>query len=282
MRQEGRAQRNSTSAPFTHTFTNRGAKCAKSGRSPLKNVGTLLSHARVSFSPSLSTLKKEWSAVIIAGFVRRCAATVCLAVSCLAAPSAGNAAAILRVESGILTGASGVTIAGLPGTYIVEFLDGSCLTVYLGCVAPHFPFNATFALAASQSLLDQVFIDGDLPFDSNPALTRGCSGSTRGCLVLTPFNSGVGGINNVLLFIAAHATNTGPGSPFSEGVTSTFGAAADDYTTQPIFTWARWCSSTECPQVSAVPEPDTSFLLGLAGSILVLAQRRRRKNTPER
>jgi hypothetical protein len=105
------------------------------------------------------------------------------------------AAATLNVDAnGFLTGASGVTVATSAGTktYNVEFLSGSCASIFSNCAAdpassslPAFAFTtSTDAVAASQSLLDQVFVDGIAgDFDSNPELTRGC----LTCFVLTPF-----------------------------------------------------------------------------------------------
>jgi hypothetical protein len=88
-----------------------------------------------------------------------------LALAC--AP--GVSAATLTVTGGILTGATNVDVGG--SFYDVVFVDGTCAAVFNGCDDPTdfiFPTSAT-AVAASQALIDQVFLDGPLgQFDSNP------------------------------------------------------------------------------------------------------------------
>jgi hypothetical protein len=84
-----------------------------------------------------------------------------------------------------LLGADNVEVNGL--YFNVRFLDGSCIALFNGCDDPEdflFGSNAD-ALAASNSLLSQVFIRGT-SFDIFPQLTNGC-GSQIGCDVITPF-----------------------------------------------------------------------------------------------
>ncbi|MFS0771638.1 PEPxxWA-CTERM sorting domain-containing protein [Sphingomonas sp. 1P08PE] len=92
-----------------------------------------------------------------------------------ALPATANAAATLKIENGKLTGASGVVVDGK--TYDVTFADGKCATVYGKCDASNFTFTTrASATLAAQALLDQVFLDGSAgAFDSDPALTAGCS-----------------------------------------------------------------------------------------------------------
>ena len=102
----------------------------------------------------------------------------------------GAQAATFDVIGGQLFGASGVDVGGT--LYDVEFLDGSCITLFNGCDdVSDFTFQTSLAASvASQALLDQVFLDGPLGnFDSSPNLTNGCSiglASTR-CWSLTPY-----------------------------------------------------------------------------------------------
>ena len=105
----------------------------------------------------------------------------------------GAQAATLNVVGGILHGASGVLVDG--SLYDVQFLDGTCIDLYAGCVdASGFTFQTPeAALLASQALLDQVFLDGPAGnFESSPALTNGCSvdplGGPARCVSGTPFN----------------------------------------------------------------------------------------------
>jgi hypothetical protein len=102
-----------------------------------------------------------------------------------------HASALLVVSGGILTGAKGVDVGGT--LYDVEFMDGTCVALFNGCDNPATDFTFTTqadALAASQALLDQVFLDGGQGnFDSTPSLTVGClvNDDATGCLALTPF-----------------------------------------------------------------------------------------------
>jgi hypothetical protein len=89
--------------------------------------------------------------------------------------------------SGQLTGATGVFVNGT--SYDVEFVDDRCTVIFSGCDSTSdFDFqNPTDAFAATQALLDQVFIG---QFDTDYSLTLGCPGVigiTISCEVLVPF-----------------------------------------------------------------------------------------------
>ncbi len=99
-----------------------------------------------------------------------------------------NSNAGLIINSGELQGATGIVISGL-GTYDVSFEDGSCADFFFGCdELSDFAFTSyEQVIAASQALLDQVFIDSYLGlFDSNPALIRGCEDDSK-CIALIPY-----------------------------------------------------------------------------------------------
>ena len=111
---------------------------------------------------------------------RRLALSVWTITFCVVTLSSTSATgAVLLVNgSGLLTGATGVNVGGT--LYDVEFVDGTCIAVFDGC-----DDGSDFALrtlseaeAASQALLDQVFLDvpGLGMFDSTPSLTYGCPG----------------------------------------------------------------------------------------------------------
>jgi hypothetical protein len=97
-------------------------------------------------------------------------------------------AAVLQLDSsGLLTGATGVTVNG--NLYDVSFVDGTCAGLFGGCdQASDFVFQSRAdASAASQALLDSVFVDtGSGSFDSVPSLTLGC-GFIHSCDAITPF-----------------------------------------------------------------------------------------------
>jgi hypothetical protein len=106
----------------------------------------------------------------------------------LALASTANAATLLVNGSGILTGATDVNVGGT--LYDVEFVDGTCVALFDGCdSANDFDFSTEAdALAASQALLDQVFVNtAQGSFDSDPSLTFGCSST---CFASTPFGLG--------------------------------------------------------------------------------------------
>jgi hypothetical protein len=109
-----------------------------------------------------------------------------LSIAVLFILSASTAsAATPNVVGGQLMGASGVIVDG--SSYNVEFLDGTCIALFSGCnEASDFTFQTEIAaVAASQALLDQVFLDiGGFFFDSAPSLTLGCN-DPNGCAALT-------------------------------------------------------------------------------------------------
>lgn len=91
--------------------------------------------------------------------------------------SSAQASVSFNIDSnGVLLGASGVIVNGQ--SYDVQFTNGSCNSLFSNCDPTQFTFHdSTSANAAAQALLDQVFIDlsSTMNFDSNPALTNGCS-----------------------------------------------------------------------------------------------------------
>ena len=182
---------------------------------------------------------------------------------------AGGAQAVtLNVVGGQLMGASGVDVGGT--LYDVEFLDGTCIAVFNGCDGvSDFTFqDSASAALASQSLMEQVFLDGALGnFDSIPGLTNVCGASAPHCYFYTPFS--------VLI------------SPPSVSVYYGFNRHTewDDAVIGPVeignsyafplegaFVWAVWAPSV------VVPEPSTALLLGLGLGLTGLAAKGRRRN----
>ena len=168
-----------------------------------------------------------------------------------------SAATNLVVEGGELIGATGVNVNGF--LYDVSFSDGSCISLFGGCTSPsQFAFtDRTTALAASQVLLDTVFLDSSRgQFDTSPATLRGCESSER-CFVFTPFGFSVfEGLPDVAASVAINEESLGdyatPGGIRPAADTSDF----------PNIAYAVFTA------VSPVPEPARGLLL-VAGLLAV-------------
>ena len=97
---------------------------------------------------------------------------------------------VLDVRSGILHGATGVTVGS--AIYDVIFREGSCITLFGNCdeVSDFFFSDISSAHAANLSLLNQVFLDTAAGlFDSVQTLTFGCENAPNRCGVLMPVGS---------------------------------------------------------------------------------------------
>jgi hypothetical protein len=190
-----------------------------------------------------------------------------------------HAAAILLVDSnGLLTGATGVNVGGK--LYDVEFVEGTCSAVFDGCDAnTDFTFvTLSDATAASQALLDQVFLDvpGLGTFGTTPSLTFGCQGATPldGCFVQTPMALVLNSDGSLFGISYRVALNVGDVSP-GDGVISNFSFFSADTAADNSRVNARW---TPTPDVT-VPEPATMSLLGLGLAGIGARRWRQRKTT---
>jgi hypothetical protein len=180
------------------------------------------------------------------------AAVLAVAATVIQADRAG-AAVLLVDNSGVapeLYGATGVKVGNV--LYNVMFKDVECKVAYGSCdAATNFTFdNITDAQAASAALLDVVFedIDFDGVFDTNPALTKGCTADL--CEVLTAYGSFTGGteVGRAINYI----------NEIDDVVPLPYFTVAQDFDTSLVnnAVWAVWTTTV-------VPLPATLPLLGI-------------------
>jgi hypothetical protein len=167
-------------------------------------------------------------------------------------PSPASAAVQLVDAGGQLIGAKGVSVHGK--LYDVAFVDGSCSGIFSGC-DQHSDFtfnNATTALAAAQSLLDQVFLDTSSGlFDSDPSLTLGCTNIL--CASFVPFS-----MDETSRVVVTFALNEQVYDFSSVGffpLPTTFSTATGLPEHGPYENWARFTPA-------AVPLPPAILLFG--------------------
>ncbi len=192
---------------------------------------------------------------------------VCLLAAGLAGGKA-HALPALQVANGLLIGAIGVevTVNNVISRYDVTFEGGACAALFNGCdSSADFVFSTDEeALAASQALLDTVFLDGASgPFDSAPDTVAGCLDNTA-CMVLTPYAFGrdVPGLAD-----AGYALNLfGP----LEDLPALAAIGPSDDLSPEGFVFAVWSRTP----TQAVPEAPPLALAG-AGLMACAATRRR-------
>jgi hypothetical protein len=197
--------------------------------------------------------------------LRRLTLAAVSALSLLVGPGAATATPILLIDgSGKLTGAQNIVIGS--SLYDVTFVDTTCAAAFGGCTnSSLFDFtNVPDADAAATALLNQVFGSGD-SFDTNPALTFGCT-SSASCQMWIPYQytPTLGTFSARVAFNNSGATldivGAGGSSPLTNFGTNGSAVFAD-------FT----------PSVTSVPDRSSSLLLlgfGIIGIAAVQAMTR--------
>ncbi len=193
----------------------------------------------------------------------------------LAAAAPTEAAVQIVSSGGELLGATGVTIAGR--NYDVQFLDGTCGTVFGTCNNPSFTFtNDDTAKLAARALLDQVFLNTTLgAFDDDVTLAAGCS-FRYSCVAHIPY-----GVSTSPVFtIRAVNYVTENNDVILNGLVPT----DYDLGTNIGQVWAKFSLSsgnvdpnppTEGPETPAVPEPVSWSMMVIGFGALGAALRRR-------
>jgi hypothetical protein len=168
-------------------------------------------------------------------------------------PSAVQAATPVFVD-GQLRGASNVDVGGV--LYDVAFVEGTCISVFDGCdSADDFALgDLATVTAASQALLDQVFLDRvEGAFDSDPTTTYGCTNAGLGS-VQTPYS--LIDADNIGVGIALNAS-----AEVNDGIAdgSTQKTADSSVGAGQFYVFAAWT-----PAAVPAPVPGPGLLVGLA------------------
>jgi hypothetical protein len=168
-----------------------------------------------------------------------------------------QATPILLVDNGILTGAKNVDVGGT--LYDVNFVDGSCASIYNGCdEITDFDFqNPSDGAAAAQALLDQVFIDGPSgSFDSAPGSIAGCEGLTSSiCVTHIP--------SRILVTNTQHVVSSSSDNSVLESRDQTISRGVDpleDLSSNRTFNFAQFALSPTGPELFLIPSGSTETI----------------------
>ena len=172
-----------------------------------------------------------------------------LMLACLSGAGSLNAATIIRDGNGIMTGATGVDVAG--ASYNVEFVEGSCNSLNNNCT--DFAFTIGNVSDAAQALADEVLYATDGSF---PVGRLGLPAAA----FFTAAQSADSAVTGVVVFAISQL-----GIPSFSGMLELAELPADyDTSADPAIVYAEWT-------LSPVPLPAAAWLFmsaiaGLAGA----------------
>lgn len=148
-------------------------------------------------------------------------------------------AATLTISDGLVTGATGVVVAGT--SYDVVFADGSCSSVFGGCDSTAiFDFTTFEAAAAAASALRASF-DSGFRFPTTSGVV-GCSASEAQCFLSIPYLA-----TDQIYYLAFAMLR-----PFDPPVTGSISGMTYQTRNDPDVTFARF-SPSPVPLPSALP-----------------------------
>lgn len=177
-------------------------------------------------------------------------------------------AAVLQINNGRLTGATGVSVDSVE--YDVQFKDGTCNSLYDNC--SNFTFNTRAAATlAGTALLSQVFTG---QYSDFPNLTNGCDDPLfTECQILTPYANPEAGIfSAITTFNRSTIWNADDTVWNNVGISFEYG----DSSGIPTWTFAVWSqAAVEPPITSDVPEPSTVGLVALGLAAFTVSRRRK-------